>query len=60
LGAGAAACGALVLAGHLGTSGLNPPYSPLHAPGLPLLPAVGVLLAALPAFATPPLPEEAA
>ena len=38
--------------------GLNPEYSPLRAPTLPWLPAMGILLAALPAFVTPPLPAE--
>ena len=56
--AGASAVGALVAAGHLGIDGLHPAYSPLEAPLLPLLPAIGVLAAALPAFATPPLPVE--
>jgi energy-coupling factor transport system permease protein len=57
--AGAAALGAFVLAGHLGVE-LKPAYSPLQAPSLPLLPAVGALLATIPAFATPPVPVDAA
>ncbi len=56
---GAAALVALVVAGRLGIDGLHPLYSPLRAPTLPLLPAVGVLCAALPAFITPPLPADA-
>jgi energy-coupling factor transport system permease protein len=56
--AGAGAVGALVAAGHLGVGGLHPDYSPLVAPSLPLLPAVGILVAALPAFVSPPLPAE--
>ncbi len=56
--AGVAAVVALVIAGHLGVNGLHPAYSPLEAPTLPLLPAVGILAAALPAFASPPLPVE--
>lgn len=34
--------------------GLNPSFRPLHWPGLPVLPAVAILLAALPAFVAPP------
>ncbi len=58
--AGGAAVAALVAAGHLGVDGLHPAYSPLAAPALPLLPVVGILAAALPAFASPPLPAEVA
>jgi energy-coupling factor transport system permease protein len=58
--AGGCALAALVLAGHIGVAGLNPPYSPLEFPTLPLLPVLGVLVAAIPAFATPPLPIELA
>jgi energy-coupling factor transport system permease protein len=57
--AGGAALGALVLAAHLGIDGLHPPYSPLRAPTLPLLPAIGVLCATIPVFATPRIPNEA-
>jgi energy-coupling factor transport system permease protein len=56
--AGVSALGALVAAGHLGIAGLHPDYSPLVAPALPLLPAIGILAAAVPAFASPPLPVE--
>jgi energy-coupling factor transport system permease protein len=56
--AGAGALAALVAAGHLGVDGLHPDYSPLVAPSLPWLPAIGILAAALPAFASPPLPVE--
>jgi energy-coupling factor transport system permease protein len=56
---GAAALAALVVAGRLGIDGLHPLYSPLRAPTLPLLPAIGVLCAALPAFVTPLLPADA-
>jgi energy-coupling factor transport system permease protein len=56
---GAAALVALVVAGRLGIDGLHPLYSPLRAPTLPVLPAVGVLCAGLPAFVTPPLPVDA-
>ena len=58
--AGVCASAALVLAGHIGVAGLNPSYSPLEFPTLPLLPVLGVLVAAIPAFATPPLPVELA
>jgi hypothetical protein len=37
---------------------LHPLYSPLRAPTLPVLPAVGVLCASLPAFVTPVLPAD--
>jgi energy-coupling factor transport system permease protein len=58
--AGGCALAALVAAGHLGVEGLHPSYSPLELPTLPLLPVIGILTAALPAFATPPLPVELA
>jgi energy-coupling factor transport system permease protein len=58
--AGASALAALVAAGHLGVDGLHPAYSPLEAPTLPLLPLIGALAAAVPAFATPSLPVELA
>jgi energy-coupling factor transport system permease protein len=58
--AGLAALAALVAASRLGVQGLQPAYSPLHAPTLPFLPAIGILCATLPAFATPPLPLEVA
>ncbi len=56
--AGLSALGSLIVAGRLGIDGLNPVYSPLVAPALPLLPAIGVLAAAVPAFASPPVPAE--
>ncbi len=56
--ASAVALASFVVAGRAGVA-LHPDYSPLRAPALPLLPAIGVLLAALPAFATPPLPADA-
>lgn len=56
--AGGAALGALVAAGHLDVDGLHPDYSPLRAPTLPLLPAIGVLCGILPAAVTPALPAE--
>jgi len=56
--AGAGAVAALVIAGHHDPEALRPAFSPLHTPSLPLLPALGILVAAVPAFATPPLPAE--
>ncbi len=56
--AGLSALGSLIVAGRLGIDGLTPVYSPLVAPALPLLPAIGVLAAAVPAFASPPVPAE--
>jgi energy-coupling factor transport system permease protein len=38
-------------------SAVSPSTSPLVAPGLPLLPAIGLLLALLPAWIAPPLPR---
>jgi energy-coupling factor transport system permease protein len=58
--AGAGALSALVAAGHLGVTGLHPDYSPLVAPALQWLPTIGILAAALPAVASPPLPAEIA
>ena len=56
---GITALGVLVVAGHVGIDGLHPAYSPLVAPTLPLLPMLGILVAAVPAFASPRLPAEA-
>jgi energy-coupling factor transport system permease protein len=58
VGAGVSALVSLVAAGHLGIDGLHPDYSPLVAPALPLLPAIGILAAAVPAFASPRPPVE--
>jgi energy-coupling factor transport system permease protein len=58
--AGACALAALVVAGHHNPDALRPPFSPLRAPTLPLLPTLGILVAAVPAFGTPPLPVELA
>lgn len=55
VGCGAAVLGALIVAGRLGVS-LSASVSPLALPGLPLLPALAVLLAAIPALTTPPGP----
>jgi len=58
--AGVGALTTIVVAGRLGVAGLHPDFSPLVAPSLPLLPALGILGATLPAFLTPPLPAELA
>ena len=49
---------ALVAAANAGVAGLRPDFSPLVAPTLPLLPTFGILIGAVPAFATPSLPED--
>jgi energy-coupling factor transport system permease protein len=56
--AGISALVALALTAQFNESALHPAYSPLAVPALPLLPAFGVLLAALPILVTPPLPED--
>jgi energy-coupling factor transport system permease protein len=33
---------------------LNPSFSPLHLPALPIVPTIAILIAAIPAFAAPP------
>jgi energy-coupling factor transport system permease protein len=48
----------MVVAGRVDPQALRPPYSPLQSPALPILPLLGILNATLPAFLTPPLPEE--
>lgn len=53
---GIATLATFVVAGHLEIAGLVMPISPLEFPPLPVLPTLGILLAALPAFATPALP----
>jgi len=47
-----------VIVANVDAAALRPAYSPLTVPPLPLLPVVGVLIAGLPAFLTPPLPED--
>ncbi|HEY0639479.1 MAG TPA: energy-coupling factor transporter transmembrane component T [Pseudonocardiaceae bacterium] len=54
---GLAAVAAVLLAGALGEPALVPPTAPLAWPTLPLLPAAGLLVALLPAWAAPP-PED--
>jgi energy-coupling factor transport system permease protein len=60
-----AGCGvacAVVMSVHLGynPAALNPDVYPLHWPSLPLLPTVGILVAALAAVAAPPPPSAVA
>jgi energy-coupling factor transport system permease protein len=55
---GACALGAFVMASHVGVDGLNPSYNPLTAPPLPFLPTAGTIVALLPAFVTPSVPED--
>jgi energy-coupling factor transport system permease protein len=50
---------AFVVASATGVGGLAPSTQPLVAPGLPLLPAAGLLLALAPAWVAPRLPESA-
>jgi energy-coupling factor transport system permease protein len=53
---GVAALAALIAAAKIGVEGLHPDFSPLTVPTLPLLPTLGILAAATPAFLTPALP----
>ncbi|HEX3705010.1 MAG TPA: energy-coupling factor transporter transmembrane protein EcfT [Mycobacteriales bacterium] len=55
-GSGVLSAGVLVAASAAGIGSLAPSFSPLAWPGLPLLPAAAILLAALPAVAAPPPP----
>lgn len=52
--AGLAAAVGVVVTGVVSPLAIAPPTSPLAAPPLPLIATVGVLLALLPAFVTPP------
>jgi energy-coupling factor transport system permease protein len=52
-GAGAVALLVMVAASVLGVAGLQLVVSPLHAPTVPLLPAVGILFGLVPAVAAP-------
>jgi energy-coupling factor transport system permease protein len=54
---GAAAAGGAILGGVLDPAGLAPDLVPLAALPLPLVPALGVLAALLPAWCTPPPPD---
>ncbi len=58
--AGGAAIAAFVVAGLLAVPGLSTPTDPPAWPDLPLLPLVGIVLAATPALTAPPLPAGAA
>jgi len=53
-GSGLAAAAAFVVTAALGPGGLHPSTSPLAVPALPLLPALGLVVALLPAWAAPP------
>jgi energy-coupling factor transport system permease protein len=55
---GVAALVALVVASNIGLDGLRPAFSPLTMPTIPLLPTIGILVSALPAFLTPSLPTQ--
>jgi energy-coupling factor transport system permease protein len=55
-GSGVLAAGILVGASAAGVGALAPSFSPLAWPSLPLLPAVAIVFAALPALAAPPPP----
>jgi energy-coupling factor transport system permease protein len=57
---GAVALATFVVAARLDVAGLKMPYSPLQFPTLPLLPALGILVATVPAFTTPQLPSPVA
>ncbi|HYT10443.1 MAG TPA: hypothetical protein VEL73_07250, partial [Mycobacteriales bacterium] len=57
---GAAAAVVLAVTGRVDAAGLSPSLSPLSWPGLPALPALGVLLALLPAWLAPPPPPTVA
>lgn len=53
VGSGLAAVAGVLIAEAMGVAALVPPTAPLSVPTLPLLPAVGVLVALLPAWAAP-------
>lgn len=57
---GSAAIGAavLIVQATRGSLALNPTYSPLHWPSLPLLPTIAILCAAFAALAAPPPPGD--
>jgi energy-coupling factor transport system permease protein len=54
---GVAAAAAMVLSRSADPDLLAMPLQPIAAPGLPLLATLGILVAALPAFITPPTPS---
>jgi energy-coupling factor transport system permease protein len=53
VGGGLAAAATMIVASHVSFGGVNPSVAPLTWPTLPLLPVVGLAIAALPAFVTP-------
>ena len=59
--AGCGALSAVLLYLNTGYSAadLNPSFYPLHFPPLPLVPTIAILIAAVPAFAAPPVPLSA-
>jgi energy-coupling factor transport system permease protein len=57
---GAAAAITMIVASRYDAAALNPAVSPAVWPSLPLLPVVGLLIATIPAFATPPPVHERA
>ena len=54
---GVTALAVLVLASNAGVDGLKPVFNPLTMPAVPLLPALGIVIAAAPAWLTPALPS---
>jgi len=57
-GSGLVSAGVLIGASAASVGGLAPSYSPLVWPNLPLLPAIAIGCAAIPALAAPPPPVE--
>ena len=57
LASGVIALAVLVLASNAGVDGLKPVFNPLAMPAVPLLPALGIVIAAAPAWLTPALPS---
>jgi energy-coupling factor transport system permease protein len=51
--AGITVLAGVAIAASIGVSNFDPPVSPVEVPLLPLLPALCVLVGAVPAFATP-------
>jgi energy-coupling factor transport system permease protein len=56
VGCGVATLAVLVVAANASVAGLHPTFNPLTTPTVPILPAVGILVAAVPAFLTPTVP----
>jgi energy-coupling factor transport system permease protein len=56
--AGAVAAVVLVADATHGSTALNPTFSPLHWPSLPLLPTIAILTAAVAGIAAPPPPSD--